>query len=234
MEKGGVTISRRARGVRGRHGSIVNGVIFLAIFTAFFILSILSAAFAVSLGYPVQDASFLADAGFGLSMTASVLIYLFVYKKMSAREAIDELGLGRKGLSWHTVLLGIMIFMVVLLSELGTTALSEAMHVQINTNTAVVLAGAPLWFYLFAAVIEPINEEVLFRGLMVPRIGIVLSALIFGIMHIGYNSTFAVEVIAAIIFGLVSGYVYKRTGSLYPAIIAHIIVDTLAVIAILA
>ena len=112
--------------------------------------------------------------------------------------------------------------------------LGSVVNTQINTNVNIVLSGAPIWFYIFVAIIEPINEEILFRGFMVPRLGIVISALIFGVLHSGYNSTFGIEIIAAFVFGIISGYVFKKTDSLYPSIIAHILVNTLAVIVLFA
>ena len=217
-----------------RSHAIANGVVFLVIFATFLAVSSL-AAFAVQyLGYSSQYANFVLDAGLGLSMTASTLTYLFAYKKMSTKEVIGSLGLGRSGLSASGLGIALLIFSIVMLMSLGASALGGAFGVNINTNVSLVFSGAPLWFYVFAAVIEPINEELLFRGLMVPRLGIVVSALIFGILHAGYNSTFAIEVIAAMAFGLIAGYVFRRTGSLYPSMMAHILVNSIAVVALLA
>ena len=67
--------------------------------------------------------------------------------------------------------------------RLAVTAASAVTGVQVNTNTASLFSGAPVWFFIFAAVIEPINEEIVFRGFLVPRLGIVPSALIFGLAH---------------------------------------------------
>lgn len=211
----------------------MNAVAFLVIFLAFFILSSFIAYLVQYFGYPGQYTAFVLDAGLGLSMTAATLTYLFVYKKMNSGEVVDALGVGRSRISGFMIVIGLLLFTIVMLVSLGSTALSSALGVEISTNVSVVLAGAPLWFYIFVAVIEPINEELLFRGLMVPRLGIVISALLFGSLHATYNSTFAIEVIAAAIFGLVAGYAFKKTGSLYPSIIAHILVNSIAVVALI-
>ena len=102
--------------------------------------------------------------------------------------------------------------------------------VQISTNVDVLLASAPLWFYAFSCIVAPLCEEVLFRGLMVPRLGIVVSALVFAALHASYDSTFAIEVIAALIFALIAGYVFRKTKSLYPSLVAHILVNTLTIV----
>ncbi|HUB92677.1 MAG TPA: CPBP family intramembrane glutamic endopeptidase, partial [Candidatus Saccharimonadales bacterium] len=187
----------------------------------------------IMLGYSQNSASFIGDAALGFSFPISVLLYFKAYMKMGNGEIVDSLGLGRKGLSAFTIGLGLLIFVIMMVISLGAGLLQNIINVPINTNVDLVLAGAPLWFYVFAAIIEPINEEVLFRGFMVPRIGIVASSLIFGILHATYDSTFAIEVIAAIVFGLLSGYVYRKTGSLYPSMIAHILVNSIAIIALI-
>lgn len=64
-------------------------------------------------------------------------------------------------------------------------------------------------------------------------VGIVNSATIFGMLHAGYGSTFSIEVLAGITFGLVAGYVFVRMRSLYPSILAHIAVNSVAVVAML-
>ncbi|MDE1869565.1 MAG: CPBP family intramembrane metalloprotease [Candidatus Micrarchaeota archaeon] len=150
---------------------------------------------------------------------------------MSATEVIERLGLSRKKISLGFVSLGIVIFLALFCLELMVNLISTITGVTINTNVDLLLSSAPLWFFIFTSVIAPINEEIFFRGFLVPRLGIVVSAVIFGLMHASYNSSFGIEIIAAIIFGLVAGYVFKKTNSLYPSIVAHILLNTLAVLA---
>lgn len=213
---------------------IINGCVYIIIFAVVFGLSYFIASTLAGIGFQAQNIDSMIDAGLGLSMTASVLLYLSLYKKMSSRQIIESLGLGRKSLSFPMIGLGIFIFFIMLAFSLLFGALGAVTNTQVNTNVDLVLGGAPLWFYIFAAVIEPINEEILFRGFLVGRIGIILSALIFSSLHLGYNSTFEIEAIAALVFGLIAGYVFKNTKSLYPSIIAHILVNSLAAFAILA
>ncbi|MGC8730310.1 MAG: CPBP family intramembrane glutamic endopeptidase [Candidatus Micrarchaeia archaeon] len=89
----------------------------------------------------------------------------------------------------------------------------------------------PVYFLIFSFIIAPFTEEILFRGFLVPRLGIILSAIIFAVPHfISYLSIS--EFVAAFLFGLAAGYAYKKTGSLYVSILAHMLVNFLAILSI--
>jgi membrane protease YdiL (CAAX protease family) len=152
-------------------------------------------------------------------------------KPVTLSSIIRQLGLSLDRLNFKIILIGIGLAIIIILLEFVVGIASYASNTQVNTNVGVLLMGAPLWFLFFTAAIEPINEEILFRGLFVPRLGIIVSAALFGAGHAGYDSTWAVDIIAAFVFGLIAGYAYKRTNSLYPGIIAHIIINTIGVLA---
>lgn len=78
----------------------------------------------------------------------------------------------------------------------------------------------------------PVLEELLFRGAITsallkkysPSTAIILSALVFGIIHIN-----PVQVVAATLLGLLLAWIYFKTASLIPCILIHIINNTLSV-----
>lgn len=77
--------------------------------------------------------------------------------------------------------------------------------------------------------IVPLCEELLFRGVVfgwLRRWGFVMAAvvssLVFGLAH-GLN----VVLPAAIILGLLNAYVYEKSGSIWPAAVAHAVNNTL-------
>lgn len=76
---------------------------------------------------------------------------------------------------------------------------------------------------LFGAVLTPIGEELLFRGVSFGwlrrwgfALAAVVSSVIFGLAH-GVNAVLP----AAILLGLVHAWLYERSGSLWPAVISH-------------
>ena len=207
-----------------------NAFVFFIIFMlVLFALSIIAAALyslkiegnLIALGSVATEFSFLL----------SVLVYMSTYKGMSRNEIISALGIGKGRLSLRNVGLGIAIFMIMLMLSYVVGIVSTVTNTKISTNTQLILASEPLWFYVFMFTLTPFCEEILFRGLMVPRIGIVISAILFGLGHANYGSTFGIDIIAAFIFGVIAGWAFKRTKSLYPSMIAHGLVNLLAVAA---
>lgn len=200
------------------------------IFTLIFLVLVIGASLASAFLYPASyiesgQTDYYAAAGSELAMLAAVLIYLRFIAPPKGGYA-NELGLGKGSVSFRNVALGFLLFGILLVLELIVSTASQVSGVSISTNVGNLLVGAPLWYLFGSAVVFPICEEVLFRGMMVPRFGIVASALIFGVLHYGYNSTFGIEIIAAFVFAMVAGWVFKRTNSLYPSMIAHVLVNT--------
>ena len=85
---------------------------------------------------------------------------------------------------------------------------------------------------LAGAILIPICEEILFRGIMLrsmlkmrwhPWIAILISALIFSAMH---GTTF--QTIDILPFGIIVGWLYWRTKSLLPGIVIHIVNNSIA------
>jgi membrane protease YdiL (CAAX protease family) len=88
---------------------------------------------------------------------------------------------------------------------------------------------------LSVAVIAPIAEEYLFRGIiftglaqrMPVALAIVVSGIVFGAAHLDLWNIFPLAVI-----GMGLAMLYRRTGSLWPNIIAHATVNTVALVAV--
>lgn len=82
------------------------------------------------------------------------------------------------------------------------------------------------------AVSAGICEEVMFRGFMMrayekngPAYGIIMSAILFGIFHFNIQN-----LLGPIFLGILFGYIAYKTDSIFPAIIAHITNNSIALI----
>jgi membrane protease YdiL (CAAX protease family) len=64
-----------------------------------------------------------------------------------------------------------------------------------------------------------ISEELLFRGAIQPRLGLILTTLLFALGHLQYGLTLAT--LQVFIIGLVLGLMRKRTGSVVLCIVTH-------------
>ena len=90
---------------------------------------------------------------------------------------------------------------------------------------------------LILAVASSIGEELLFRGLLLPKIGLVASSLIFGLVH-GFSPgspgqmmdtmrRFLPLVIAATVMGFAFGWLVEYTGDVLAAVVAHFTINFL-------
>jgi membrane protease YdiL (CAAX protease family) len=85
--------------------------------------------------------------------------------------------------------------------------------------------------FLSLVVLPPLVEEVVFRGVLLERftvkwrlgVAILLSAVLFGALH--------VDPVGAGMFGVITGLLYLRTGSLWPGILIHAVNNLVALVA---
>ena len=80
----------------------------------------------------------------------------------------------------------------------------------------------------------PIAEEICFRGILLggllkmrcrPWIAILITALAFSLVH-GYSA----KLVGTLLFGIIVGWLYWRTGSIIPCLIIHIVNNSFAYI----
>lgn len=85
-------------------------------------------------------------------------------------------------------------------------------------------------WYICIAVLAPIAEELVFRGIILRNwsankrysmVGVVLSGLVFGLSHHGSAIMFAAST-----FGITLGFLYLKTNSVVPGILLHILINT--------
>jgi membrane protease YdiL (CAAX protease family) len=88
---------------------------------------------------------------------------------------------------------------------------------------------------VFTAITAGITEEFLFRGYIMSRLAVlinnkhlvvILSALLFALVHLGYKTY--TELIFAFGIGIVLGYHYQKYRSLTTVIVVHFLIDVIA------
>lgn len=101
-------------------------------------------------------------------------------------------------------------------------------------NASDAFYGSTIWLELLgSALITPFLEELLHRGVVYGRLrrmmglwpAVLVSALIFAGLHFNI-----VQFIYAFLLGIVFALFVEKTGRLYPAVIAHMIANAIAVI----
>lgn len=154
-----------------------------------------------------------------------VVAFIMWLRHKAGRDSGIHLGVRRATLPmllWGVVLLLASGVVLEPLLELFPTESYEAVK-----NT-IGLGG---WAILSTVVAAPLLEETLFRGLIFEscreRLGrggaLLVSAFLFGVVHV-----VPVQVVNAFVVGLILGYVYLRTRSLFAVIVLHAINNAIA------
>ncbi len=177
-----------------------------------------------------------AISSIALSFFFSAIVFSWMLSRGSTPgQIVSYLGLTKDKITLKALGIGILLFIMITILGLALSLVTSLTNVQLPTNVQNILGGAPIYFLLFTAFIAPINEEILFRGFLVSKTGklfgtaagIIVSAAIFAVLHLTYLSI--AEFAAAFIFGLLAGYAFVKTKSLYPSIVGHILVNLVTV-----
>jgi membrane protease YdiL (CAAX protease family) len=83
---------------------------------------------------------------------------------------------------------------------------------------------------LYLSLITAVGEELLFRGAMQPFCGLLLTSILFGLLHMGKDGPVSAWSVWATVAGLLLGWMYDETGSLWPPIFAHFGVNTVSIL----
>lgn len=221
-------------------GGVGKGLCFVFIFLAAqFVISIIYSLiyYAVALiNNPelISDADFAGEITEGLlgqmnfiSIGASVLtlIIVFLFFKLTHRNVFSELG-NRRFSAWKIPLI---IILGIALNYFTTFGMSfiPVPESAINSYEEIYSymgEGNPIVEFISIAVLAPVTEEVIFRGMcygsmrgVMPRwLAAVISAVIFGAVHGN-----PISLVYAGLLGIVMVAVYEKTGSIAAPILLH-------------
>lgn len=169
-----------------------------------------------------------------LSLTIAILLPWKVLKMRTSRE---ELGL--EGLpTWTDILLGPIGFVLSTIFAMGAVTVMEKILPSVDWEEAqnvgydVLVSGKDyLLAFIALVVIAPICEEILFRGWLYGKLrgrmkalpAILLTSLMFGIVHLQWNVGVTVFVMSVFMC-----IMRELTGAIYSGIILHMIKNGLA------
>ncbi|MFH1728083.1 MAG: CPBP family intramembrane glutamic endopeptidase [Pseudomonadota bacterium] len=92
--------------------------------------------------------------------------------------------------------------------------------------------GYGIFTFLLLALLSGFAEELLFRGLLQDYMGLILTSLIFGILHIGPSKNFLPWTGFAIIMGFVLGITRELSVSILVPSIIHVFVNFVNMLAL--
>jgi membrane protease YdiL (CAAX protease family) len=154
-------------------------------------------------------------------MLAFVGVGIFI--RRSPREAVERLALlpPRQKRWWLVSIVGIAVFMAVAFGiEALANVIAPSQQKQVTDVTTVLFShfNNPAAI-VFLGVLAGVVEETLFRGAILPRFGIVITAVLFAALHIQYAVSFAT--LEVFVLGLGLGWLRVRSGSTLPCIVTH-------------
>lgn len=181
--------------------------------------------------------------------TIYLSIGLAVLETLALVGSVYWLGLRRKGLSWQNIgfhsistrwvvlagLIGLGVIplagLIALLIRLALGLPAESPQLEFLAPGEVNLPAA-LGMILLGGILAPFAEEVFFRGMIYQWIrdrwglwaGIVLSGLIFGLVHVEPSVA-----AAAAILGMILAWVFEKSGSIWSAVLIHAINNTIQI-----
>lgn len=122
----------------------------------------------------------------------------------------------------HLVSLGLGLVLAVLVATatrvlVRTRSWASALHEDLRPF-ARALGGEAV---IVVALASAIGEETLFRGALQPWIGLVASSVLFGVLHQMRGRSRVAWWLFATLVGLAFGAIFRFTGSLLGAIVAH-------------
>ncbi len=146
-----------------------------------------------------------------------------IFVRRSPRETIDRLGLlpPRQKRWWLVAILGIGVFLAVAFGiEYVANIVSLSQQKQVSDVTKILFShfNSPV-AVVFLGVLAAVVEETLFRGALLPRFGIIISAILFAALHTQYAVSFAT--LEVFVLGLGLGWLRVRSGSTLPSIVTH-------------
>ncbi|HVH64519.1 MAG TPA: CPBP family intramembrane glutamic endopeptidase [Candidatus Acidoferrum sp.] len=146
-----------------------------------------------------------------------------IFIRRTPKETVERLGLVPpvRNYWWLIALAGIVVFLVVAYGieavanvvapeqQKKVTDVSNVLFSHFNNPAAIIFLG----------VLAGVVEETLFRGAMQPRLGIVITSILFAALHTQYAVSFAT--LEVLVLGVGLGLLRKYSGSTVTGMVTH-------------
>ena len=109
----------------------------------------------------------------------------------------------------------------VLCGILGYRALPVVREIS-EELAPVLLRGSTIGGLISVSVLSGVGEELLFRGALQPLVGVVVSSLLFGLLHVGPDRRYLLWTVWAVAVGFLFAGLYEWTGGLLAPVVAHV------------
>jgi membrane protease YdiL (CAAX protease family) len=166
----------------------------------------------------------------GIPLLLFALLGVGLWVRRDWRVLLDRLGLRRP--TWRHLLLAAVAVVLLLAFDYAVTLFWQGVdplgydvldRVTENLFGGLISVGGALALGLSAG----ISEELLFRGAVQPRLGLILTSILFAVGHLQYSLSLAT--LEILIIGLVLGLIRNRTGTTV-AILVHAGYNTMGVL----
>ncbi|TCW52668.1 hypothetical protein EC917_11383 [Bacillus thuringiensis] len=173
--------------------------------------------------------------GFIMAVIFTTVVYLFCIK----RYKLSWKDIGIRKLSWRNFLWTVVALIFLIIVSIAILMIMEKMGISFeNSKTETIQNDKSIYAFCIAvigaAVISPIYEEILYRGVFYTffrdRYGIwgggLISSIIFTVVHIPTYNTLPVNFLSGVVFA----WLYEKTNSILSAMIAHALFNFIAVL----
>lgn len=134
---------------------------------------------------------------------------------------------GLQALLGAAVTVAALLLLGTILAILEQTGLYHAEESELVPQLQALLTPAVI---ISVPILAAVTEEIYFRGFLQPRVGIIASSILFGLVHSGYGTI--LQLVAPFALGLLFAYLFQRTRTLWAPIAAHFTFDFIQFLAL--
>ncbi|NLL02310.1 MAG: CPBP family intramembrane metalloprotease [Mollicutes bacterium] len=214
---------------------VYNLIKLIILLVIFFNIGKIFSCFFVKLGFDLNTFSY-KDTAFAdtlIELCLTIIVIIFYYRKF-----IIDWDAFKKNLklNWQECLKNFILLFIV---KIGASILTSIICLIIGIEFAesdnqkiveLLIHNAPIMMLISSVILAPIVEEGIFRlgfkkVINNKKIFIIVSGLVFGLMHVfPVETSLALAVVQSIIYvslGITLAYMYKRKNNIYFVIIPH-------------